>query len=154
MGSLFHCRHSVRSRHAISRDGSKPPRGVRIEKSGTTDTQAARSAGKVQLSDGLAPTHEYRCRPSMAASRYTRDSEVSLPASGRRRGSPLYLHKNAINASMVSSGRSSMSQCPVSFKSTAVTVAATSFIWGPRIAALAFSPAMDRMGMVNFVLAI
>jgi hypothetical protein len=54
----------------------------------------------------------------------------------------------------VSSGRSSISQCPVSFKSTAVTVVATSFICGPRIAALAFSPAMDRTGIVNLVLAI
>jgi len=37
-----------------------------------------------------------------------------------------------------------MSQCPVSFRSTAVTVVATSFICGARIAALAFSPAIDR----------
>ncbi|HXB67139.1 MAG TPA: NAD(P)H-dependent oxidoreductase [Candidatus Acidoferrales bacterium] len=44
--------------------------------------------------------------------------------------------------------------CPVSFKSTAVTVVATSFICGPRIEALAFSPAMDRMGILKLVLAI
>ena len=63
-------------------------------------------------------------------------------------------HRNAINASMVSSGRSSISQCPVSFRSTAVTAVATSFICEPRIAALAYSPAMDRTGTVNFVFAI
>jgi hypothetical protein len=38
--------------------------------------------------------------------------------------------------------------------STAVTVVATSFICGPRIAALAFSPAIERTGIVSFVLAI
>jgi hypothetical protein len=47
-----------------------------------------------------------------------------------------------------------MSQWPVSFKSTAVTVVATSFIRGARIAALAFSPATDRTGIVNLVFAI
>ncbi len=45
-----------------------------------------------------------------------------------------------------------MSQCPASFKSTDATLAATSFICGPRIAALAFSPAMDIYGtnQLNF----
>src|SRR6516225_9323831 len=62
--------------------------------------------------------------------------------------------RNAISAFMVSSGRSSISQCPVSFRSTWVTEVATSFICGPRIAALAFSPAIERTGIVSFVLAI
>jgi DNA-binding transcriptional LysR family regulator len=81
VGSLFHCRHSVRSRHAIARDRSKPPRGVRIENFGAKDTQATRSPGKIQLSDGLASAYEYRCRPSVASSRDTRDSEGSRPSS-------------------------------------------------------------------------
>ena len=63
-------------------------------------------------------------------------------------------HKKGISASNVSSGRSSMSQCPVSFKLISVTVVATSFICRPRIAALAFSPAMERTGILNFALAI
>jgi hypothetical protein len=52
----------------------------------------------------------------------------------RSRDQALYLHRNAINASIVSSGRFSMSQCPVPFKSTDVTVVAKSFICRPRIA--------------------
>src|SRR5580704_12158477 len=75
----------------------------------------------------------------------------------QQRGAPVMKtvhHRNAISACIVSSGRSSMSQCPVSFKSTVVTVVATSFICWPRIVALAFSPAIDRTGMVNFAFAI
>ena len=67
---------------------------------------------------------------------------------------PVSLHKNAINALMVALGRSSMSQWLVSFNLISVTALATSFICGPRMAALAFSPAMDRTGIVNLVLAI
>ena len=50
---------------------------------------------------------------------------------------------------MVSWGRSSMSQCPLSFNSITLTFVATRFICGLRIAALAFSPAIDKTGMVN-----
>src|SRR5262249_10551417 len=63
-------------------------------------------------------------------------------------------HKKKISTSIVFSGRSSMSQCPVSFKVISVTAVPTSFICGPRIEALAFSPAMERTGIVSFVLAI
>ena len=55
---------------------------------------------------------------------------------------------------MVCLGRSSISQWPVSFSSITVTLVATRFICGPRIAALAFAPAIDKTGMVNCVWAI
>src|SRR5580700_10675631 len=67
MGSLFYCRCPLRTGHAITRDRPKSPRGVRIEESGSKDTQTTRSAGKIQLPDGLASAHEHRCGAYMAA---------------------------------------------------------------------------------------
>src|SRR5215475_14304380 len=65
------------------------------------------------------------------------------------RGS-LSCHRKATRASMVSLGRSSISQCPVPLSSITVTLVATRFICGPRIAALALSPAIDNTGIVNW----
>ena len=61
----------------------------------------------------------------------------------------LAAHRNSTSVSMVSCGRSSISQCPLPFSSITLTSVATRFICGLRIAALAFSPAIDRTGMVN-----
>lgn len=57
--------------------------------------------------------------------------------------------RNSTSASIVSLGCSSMSQCPVPFNSMTLTSVATRFICGLRIAALPFSPAIDKTGMVN-----
>ena len=76
------------------------------------------------------------------------------PVNDRAPDGQAFPYKNAVSAFMVSSGRSSISQCPVSFKFSTVTSFATSFIYGLRMAALAFSPAIDRTGIVNFVLAV
>jgi hypothetical protein len=46
---------------------------------------------------------------------------------------------------MVSCGLSSISQWPLPFNSIILTFVATRFICGPRIAAQAFSPAIDKM---------
>ena len=61
----------------------------------------------------------------------------------------LQAQRNSTSASMVSWGRSSISQCPLPFNSITLRSVATRFICGPRIAALAFSPAIDKTGMVN-----
>jgi hypothetical protein len=78
---LFHCRHSVRSGHPIARDRSA---GFESKNPPLKILKPREVLGrKVQLSDGLASTHEYRRRPPMDASRDTRDSEGSLPARSR-----------------------------------------------------------------------
>src|SRR6266851_9801742 len=59
--------------------------------------------------------------------------------------------RNLVSASIVSLGRSSISQCPVSLSPTTLTSFATSFICGNRVLALAFSPAIARTGRVSFV---
>src|ERR1700728_3292565 len=78
MGSLFHCRRPLRTEHAITRDGTKPHREVRIEQSVPENSEATRSAGKVQLSDGLASAHEHRCGSYMAAACDSRNGDGAL----------------------------------------------------------------------------
>src|SRR3982074_2923305 len=78
MGSLFHCRCPLRTRHAITRDRPKPRRKVRIEQSVPENSEATRSAGKIQLSDGLASAHEHRCGSHMAAACDSRNGDGAL----------------------------------------------------------------------------
>src|SRR5712692_8942576 len=78
MGSLFHCRCPLRTAHAITRDRPKPRREVRSEQSGPENSEATRSAGKIQLSDGLASAHEYRCGAYMAAACDSRNGDGAL----------------------------------------------------------------------------
>src|SRR5438552_18227833 len=65
----------------------------------------------------------------------------------------LEYHKNLTNASVVSLGRSSSSQCPVSFSTTTVTSEATNFICCPSTSPNAFSPPITRTGIVSLVCA-
>src|SRR5271154_2318034 len=67
MGSLFHCRCPLRTGHASARDCSKPHCENRIKPSVPENSEATRSAGKVELSDGLASAHEHRCGTYMVA---------------------------------------------------------------------------------------
>src|SRR5207248_4903427 len=60
-------------------------------------------------------------------------------------------HKNFSSASVVSFGRSSEIQCPLSFKTTTVTSVATSFICAPSSLPSDFSPPIDNTGIVSFV---
>jgi hypothetical protein len=58
-------------------------------------------------------------------------------------------HRNFASASVVSFGRSSSTQCPVSFKTTLVTFEATSFICCASTSPIDFSPEIDRTGNVR-----
>ena len=54
---------------------------------------------------------------------------------------------------MVSFGRSSSTQCPVSFRVNVCTFVATKCICGISVAALAWSPAIASTGIASFVFA-
>src|SRR5207249_9422748 len=58
-------------------------------------------------------------------------------------------HRNFCSASVVSLGRSSSNQCPVSFSTTTVTFEATSFICCASASPSAFSPPITSTGMVS-----
>ncbi len=60
--------------------------------------------------------------------------------------------RNFSSASIVSLGRSSSTQCPVSFSTTTVTSEATNFICRPSTSPDAFSPPITRTGIVSLVL--
>src|SRR5437016_13009162 len=87
MGSLFHCRRPLRTGHASARDCSKPHCEIRIKPSVPENSEATRSAGKVQLSDGLASAHEHRCGTYMVA-----------PCNSRIWKGPLFLAPKSIGA--------------------------------------------------------
>lgn len=59
--------------------------------------------------------------------------------------------RNLTSASVVSFGRSSSNQCPVSFNTTTSTLEATSFICAASSLPNDFSPPIDSTGIVNFV---
>ena len=59
--------------------------------------------------------------------------------------------RNRTSASAVSFGRSSMSQCPVLARVMFVTFAATSCACFPSASPLAFSPPIERTGIVNLL---
>src|ERR1700679_3007128 len=76
--TLFHCGCPLRTGHAITRDRPKPRRELRIEQSIPENSEATRSTGKVQLSDGAAPPHEHRCGANMAAACDSRNRDGAL----------------------------------------------------------------------------
>jgi hypothetical protein len=59
--------------------------------------------------------------------------------------------RNLTSASVVSLGRSSMTQCPASFKTTTVTLGATNFACCPSTSPRDFSPPIVSTGIGNFV---
>ena len=68
---------------------------------------------------------------------------AALPSGG--------MPKKVISASMVACGRSSISQCPVSGRTTIVALVATSLICRPSASPFAFSPPIERTGIVSVV---
>jgi hypothetical protein len=64
---------------------------------------------------------------------------------------PPFAQRNLTIASVVSFGRSSRIQWPVSFKTTTVTSVATSFICAASSLPNDLSPPIDNTGIINFV---
>ncbi len=72
------------------------------------------------------------------------------PAVPQKRTAILESQRNFISASVVSLGRSSKTQCPVSLSTTTVTSEATSFVCCPRGSPRLFSPPITSTGMVSW----
>ena len=83
--------------------------------------------------------------------------EPALPSrlEGRDARPPPYdvhrRYRNFTSASVVSLGRSSSTQCPVSFSTTTFTSEATNFICCASASPSDFSPPITRTGMVSLV---
>src|SRR2546430_5931889 len=130
------CRH----RHGLSQNTC-------TARPGSHTDRTALSIRAVRCAGAFCSSHDYRDHPVPHRTTFRR-GELTSPGGT---ADPTFGQRNLTRASVVSRGRSSVIQWPVSCNTTTVTSVATSFICAASSFPNDFSPPIESTGTVSFV---